>query len=81
MNDSTAIHRAVSEVGGQAALASAIGVKPAVVWQWLNDVRPVPAHHCIPIETATGGKVTRHELREDVFGPAPARADKRRKAA
>lgn len=25
----------------------------------------------ISIETATAGEVTRHDLREDVFGPAP----------
>lgn len=30
-----------------------------------------PAHHCLAIEEATGGKVTRYQLRPDVFGPAP----------
>lgn len=69
------IERAVEVAGGQTALARAIGgaVKQAHVWYWLNSENGVvPAEHCIAIEQATGGAVTRHELRPDVFGPAPA---------
>lgn len=67
-----AIKRAVKEVkGGQAGLARTLGVFPQAVSQWVKGERPVPAHHCIPIEEATEGAVSRHDLRADVFGPAP----------
>jgi DNA-binding transcriptional regulator YdaS (Cro superfamily) len=72
MDTLSAIQKAVDAVGSQAALAKAIGVPPALVWQWLNSRRPVAAQHCIPIEAATAGAVTRYDLRPDVFGPAPS---------
>ncbi|MCR9092352.1 MAG: helix-turn-helix domain-containing protein [Proteobacteria bacterium] len=31
----------------------------------------VPGEHCRAIEEALGGRITRHDLRPDVFGPAP----------
>lgn len=70
------IERAVQIVGGQSALARAIGgsVKQAHVWHWLNKGGAVPAEHCAAIESATNGKVTREDLRPDVFGPVD-RAD------
>lgn len=66
------LKRAVQIVGSQSALARAIGdgVKQQNVWYWLeNDV--VPAKRCVAIERATGGLVTRHDLRPDIFGAAP----------
>lgn len=72
-----ALKKAIECVGGQSALARAIGgkVKQAHVWYWLNEGgAQVPAEHCIAIEEATAGKVSRHELRPDVFGPKPAEA-------
>ena len=65
------IAKAIEIVGGQSALARAIGgsVKQAHVWYWLNADR-VPPEHCAAIEAATAGKVTRHELRPDVFEAA-----------
>lgn len=73
--DLSAIKAAVAKLDGQASLASAIGVHKVVVNQWVRGMRPIPARWCIPIETATGGEVTRHDLRPDVFGaPPPASA-------
>ena len=72
MDTPSAIQKAVDAVGSQAALAKAIGISPAVVWQWLKGRRPVAAQHCIPIETATAGAVNRYDLRPDVFGKAPS---------
>jgi len=63
--------------GGQTKLANAIGgkVKQAHVWYWLNTPgAKVPAEHCAAIEAAVGGKVTRQQLRPDVFGPASSEA-------
>ncbi len=54
---------------GQAGIARLLGVTPQAVSQWVNGSRPVPPKHALAIEAATG--VSRHELRPDVFGPAP----------
>jgi DNA-binding transcriptional regulator YdaS (Cro superfamily) len=67
----SALARAVEEVGGQTALARAIGgpVKQGHVWYWLNAKDGlVPAEHCLAIERATSGRITRFDLRPDIFG-------------
>lgn len=62
-----ALERAVKHCGGQAGLARLLGKKQAHVWNWLNRDRRVPAEQVLPIERATGGKVTRYELRPDLY--------------
>ena len=57
---------ACEKVGGQAALARILGVKPPSVNQWVNGDRPVPAERCPDIEAATAGAVTCEELRPDI---------------
>lgn len=73
--DTTFIKAAVEAIGGQGALAKAIGVTQSLVSQWCNEKRPVAAHHCVAIERATAGQVTRYDLRPDVFGPQPEKRD------
>jgi DNA-binding transcriptional regulator YdaS (Cro superfamily) len=75
--------KAVELLGGQVRLAEAIRlahksagrevkVAQAHVWNWLNSSSPnPPAEHCIIIEQATNGAVTRYDLRPDVFGTSP----------
>ncbi|KDD44749.1 DNA-binding helix-turn-helix protein [Bordetella bronchiseptica OSU095] len=46
-----------------AALAREVGVSPALVYQWRTGRRPVPVEHCAAIERATGGEVSRRDLR------------------
>ena len=71
-----ALSRAIEKLGGQSALARACGVKQGHVWHWLNKSRNTPADYVLTIEAATGGAVTRHELRPDIFGkPATARPE------
>lgn len=53
----------------QAELARRIGKRPGHIWAWINRDHRVPAEMCKPIEHATGGLVTRHELRPDIFDP------------
>lgn len=67
-----ALKKAIEVVGGQAALARRIGKKPGHVWAWLNRDHRVPVEMCRPIEEATNGAVTRHELRPDIFDPPAA---------
>ena len=66
-----AIRKAVDTLGGQPALAKALGVTPGAVGHWCVGYRPVPPKRCIPIEKATEGAVTRYDLRPDVFGKGP----------
>lgn len=66
-----ALERAIQSVGSQAELARRIGKTQAHIWNWLNRDKQVPAEAVIPIESATEGKVSRHDLRPDIFGPAP----------
>lgn len=71
-----ALDAAIEYFGGISKLAEVIGVAPAVVGNWKMR-ESVPASRCLAIEAATGGAVTRYELRSDIFGPAP---DKREAA-
>lgn len=48
-----------------ADLAKDVGVTPVLISQWRNGIRPVPVERCVPIERATGGAVTRKDLRPD----------------
>lgn len=66
--DKTPIEVAAEVAGGRTALARALGVTPSMVSQWCAGFRPVSPRHCIPIEEATRGSVTRYDLRPDVFG-------------
>ena len=65
------LKKAVQIVGGQSALAAAIGrgVKQPHVWGWLNSKNPSlmpPAEYCPVIERATAGQVRCEDLRPDV---------------
>jgi DNA-binding transcriptional regulator YdaS (Cro superfamily) len=62
----TPIEKAAQVVGGISQLAAACEVSPQAVHKWIKTKSP--AERCIQIELATEGKVTRYELRPDVFG-------------
>jgi len=62
--------RAIQLCGGQSGLARASGYTQAHVWYWLNKAKRVPAEAAPKIEEATGGKVTRAQLRPDLFAQA-----------
>lgn len=64
-----ALERAIRLAGSRAALARLAGVTKQAARQWQAHV---PAERCVAIEEALGGRVTRYELRPDVFGPDPA---------
>jgi DNA-binding transcriptional regulator YdaS (Cro superfamily) len=51
----------------QTEFAGRVKVSQGMVWQWLNKRRPVAAEKVLAIETATGGEVSRHELRPDIY--------------
>lgn len=60
----TPFARALRLVGGPTRMAELCGVKRPSVYKW---IRQVPAERAIAIEKATGGKVTRHQLRPDIY--------------
>lgn len=71
----TALLDAIAHCGGQAGLArtlsAALGkpVSQQRIWNALHRDRSLPAEWCLAIEQATGGRVSRHALRPDLYPP------------
>lgn len=63
MDNRHPLDRAADVVGGTAKLAAILGVTKQAVSSW--KTHGVPIQRCIPIEKATGGVVTRLDLRPD----------------
>ena len=68
---------------GGSALATRLGVSKSTVSSWRHGRFRIPAERCRQLESLSDGLVTVHDLRPDVFGPAPTdrRTDDRRTAA
>jgi hypothetical protein len=58
-----ALVRAIEEAGGVAELARKLSISSQAVSQWDR----VPAERALEVERATGGAVTRHDLRPDLY--------------
>ena len=63
------LQKALAAAGGRAIdLAKLLGITPSAISQWVR----VPYRRALQIEARTEGRVTRAELRPDVFGaPLP----------
>lgn len=59
---------AAKHFGSQRAFADELDVHPSMISQIANGRRRVPATMCRRIERLTGGAVTCHDLRPDIFG-------------
>lgn len=59
--------KAEPEIRTKTKIAEICGVTIQAVRCW----RRVPAEYCRRLEHATGGKVTRYQMRPDVFGHGP----------
>jgi DNA-binding transcriptional regulator YdaS (Cro superfamily) len=64
------ISRAIRIVGSQSELARRCNVTQAAVSKWLHGGR-VSAENALAIQAATDSQITVHNLRQDIFGPAP----------
>lgn len=64
------IQQAVILLGGPSKAGRALGVSHEAVRRWINDVNRVTAERAVAVEVATGGQVTREQLRPDLFAPA-----------
>jgi len=60
------IQRAITFFGSERKLAEAISVSQHAVWRAKRAGRPTP-EMAVAIDLATGGKVSRFDLRPDVF--------------
>lgn len=58
-----ALLEAIAIVGTKAELGRRIGVTGQAVGQWAR----VPPRRVIAVEAATGGRVSRHRLRPDIY--------------
>lgn len=82
-----ALQSAIDSLGGVGKLAAAIGVGQPVVSNWRARGTIPEATHCVAIERATKGAVTRRDLRPDdwhLIWPElakPARKAKQQEAA
>ncbi len=66
-----ALLAAIDACGNAIGLARAVGVTPQAINDWKRRGR-VPAERVVAVEAATGGLVTRFQLRPDLYGrPAP----------
>lgn len=65
----TALAAAVREAGSQSAFARMIGRSQPLVHDWLKRGTSLPPEHVLVVERETG--ISRHDLRPDVYGPAP----------
>ena len=55
----------------KAAFARAIGISPQFLVQIEHGTRPTPVKAALAVQRVTNGAVTVHDLRPDIFGPAP----------
>ena len=77
---SASIAMAIGQLGNQPALANACGVTKAAVSRWVRGHR-VSAENAIAIERATHGRVTRSDLRPDLWPSEQTNANHRHAAA
>jgi len=71
-----ALDKACDAMGSQEALAKALYIRSPSISEWRKRKR-VPAGRCRDIEKVTGGQVTRHDLRPDLYGEQVTRHDLR----
>lgn len=73
----TAFEAAINRADGQSAMARKLSTPEQPItqqrlWHWLKVKGVCPAEYVLKVEEITG--VSRHALRPDVFGAAPADA-------
>jgi DNA-binding transcriptional regulator YdaS (Cro superfamily) len=66
-----ALDQVIEILGSQEALASNLKIRSPSISEWRKRGR-VPAERCLEIERLTENRVTRYDLRPDVFGKAAA---------
>ena len=62
-----ALQQVIAVLGSKSALARCLGITPQAIQFWER----VPADRVLAVEAAVQGRITRHEMRPDVFGNPP----------
>jgi DNA-binding transcriptional regulator YdaS (Cro superfamily) len=62
-----AIEQVIGLLGSQTAVAAQLEISPQAVNQWLLAGQ-VPVNRVLDIEVLVGEKVTRYQLRPDIYG-------------
>lgn len=57
------VRKACELVGGPSKLAEKVGVSRQMLYEW----EKITAEYVLPIEAATAGQITRHEMRPDLY--------------
>ena len=70
----THIERAIEVHGSQVKLANAIGCSQQYISWLLSEAKQISVEKALQVEKATGGEITRHDLRPDVFGKSETAA-------
>jgi len=71
------VKKAADIVGGVASLADGLGCSRQAPYQWDQ----VPRGRVLEIEELTGGAVSRHDMRPDIYPPDNAGSEASRDAA
>lgn len=66
------VARAVEIVGSQQKLAEAADCSQQQISYLLKRAPSISVEMALKLERATSGGISRHDLRPDIFGPAPA---------
>lgn len=66
MNTISALERTIAIVGGRAVLARELKISHQAVSKWLRK-QAVPPKQVLNLERLTEGRVTRYELRPDLY--------------
>lgn len=61
------VKKLISDLGGPVRVAGELRITSQAVSQW----GVVPAKHCRKLSELSGGLYSVHDLRPDIFGPAP----------
>ncbi len=61
------VEKVIRLAKGQTPLAKGLGITPQAVQQWVVEGQ-IPPGRCKAIEKFLGGRMTRAEMRPDVFG-------------
>lgn len=68
------LQRAIEHLGSQPVLAREIGCSQSKISWLLQKAEKIDAEDAVAIERATGGQVTKNQLRPDLWPSEPCRA-------
>lgn len=72
MDAQTAFSKFVDEVGGRAEAAKRLDITVGMVGHVVNGVRSLSVERAKLVEAQTEGRISRADLRPDIFGPPPS---------